>query len=231
MIGTQPTAKRDRDKRRISGEAVRVEKLLVEQIAQQAADETRKPLPMKKRPNKRRSRIIEKRSIVLIAAQWIASVVNTGHPHLFARTKRLLSWMAFDSYQAYMLIRAIVGGRIDAQTYAARMTSCRACPSLQKRLVRKRPFIRLYCGSCACPQWRLAELRRHKNWLFKWKCPLNKHEKLGDPPEWKPIIEKEELWMKEVPDEDETVLVDDVVSSGCGGVRRAAEARSLRRGN
>lgn len=160
------------------------------------------------RPNKRQSRIVRKPSAIPFMARWATMWINAGHPKLFIRTKRALAWLAYSGYQFYMMARALVGGRISHEQFAARMVVCEGCPSQQKRLVYKRPFVKLFCGSCGCPQWWLSELgpvgdkprrrptRRYKNYLLKWECPHDKHERLGDPPAWAGIIEEEAQWVE-----------------------------------
>lgn len=174
---------------------------------------------LENRSRGRRSRIIKRRPFVLAVAQWLAKWVNAGRPQVLTRTKRLLWWMAYNGHQVYAMLRTLIGGRVDAQKFSARMVACEDCPSLQKRLVRKRPFVKLYCGSCGCPQWWLSELGpirsehkgrrflRYKNQLLKWECPLDKHERLDDPPEWAGIIEEDRLWTAETSSEDEAVVV------------------------
>ena len=159
--------------------------------------------PSTPRPKGRQLRIVKKRPMVLSVVQWWAKYVNAGRPQTLVRTKRLLWWFAYISYQVYAMTRTLLGGRIDAQKFGARIVICEDCQSLQKRLVRKRPFVKLYCGSCGCPQWWLSELRR-KNRLLKWECPQNKHERLDDPAEWEGVIVAETRWTEEPPGENTT---------------------------
>lgn len=235
MIQMQPTMARARDQLK-PPESDRAAAPLTSPPGMSSIERTR---TLEHRPRGRRSRIIKRRPFVLTVAQWSAKWVNAGRPQVFVRTKRLLWWMAYNGHQVYVMLRTLIGGRIDAQKFVVRMVACDACPSLQKRLVRKRPFVKLYCGSCGCPQWWLSELGpirsehkgrrilRYKNQLLKWECPLNKHERLDDPPEWAGIIEEERLWTEVTPNEDEAVAMVPVADRQgfgqpkrpCGGSR------------
>lgn len=220
QIRMPPTMERAKEGLKPPPEA---ERMFIEQASQRLAGEIQKDRFPAKQPRKRRSRITGKRSTVLAITQWAAKWASAGHPRLLTRTKRLLWWTAYHTWQVYAMVRALIGGRIDDQEFAARMAVCEDCQSLQKQLVRRSPFVKLYCGSCGCPQWSLAELRR-KNRLLKWECPLNKHERLDDPTEWAAIIEDDRQWTEETPSENETVALGmPVVRQGFGQPSQARQ--------
>lgn len=174
------------------------------EAAYRQANEVPRGRPRANRPRARRSRIVKKRPVVMAAGQWFAQWVNVGQPYLLTRTKRVLTWAVYNAYQVYVMARTLLGGRVDEHQFVARMIVCRGCQSLQKRLVRKSPFVKLYCGSCGCPQWRLSELHR-KNRFLKWECPGDKHERIDDPPEWLVMILEEQAWAADPPDDAEAV--------------------------
>ena len=207
MIRTQPSMTRAREDLKPPPEP-EVEKTVNEPAPRRVASQAQTDHLPTNGAKGRQSRIVKKRPAVLAGAQWAAKWVNAGRPQVLVRTKRLLWWVAYNSYQAYAMVRVLVGGRIDEHDFAARMHACTDCQSLQIRLIHKQPFIKLYCGSCGCPQWQLSELRR-KNRFRKWECPRNLHARLDDPAEWTAIIEAERLWAEQpVEDGPQLAAVD-----------------------
>lgn len=167
--------------------------------------------PNGKQPSKRWMRLARRPSIGDIATTWSVRHVNAGYPRVLVRFKSLATWTIRLPLRGWRLGRAVIGPKVSLDDFGKRMAVCGDCQSMQKRLVRKSPFVKLYCGSCGCPRWPLSELDRTagdlrrrrppgKNWLLKWTCPLNKHERLDDPPEWKDIIEKERKWAEPKPE-------------------------------
>jgi len=73
---------------------------------------------------------------------------------------------------AMKMIRTVVGPRADKATFDKRMATCRAC------VKRKERAGKLYCGSCGCAQWPLAELDK-KLWFANLECPLGRFGKAG----------------------------------------------------
>lgn len=126
---------------------------------------------------------------------WLLKHLNAGYPKLFVRSKAFLSWIVRLPLRAWGLGRASAGRRVDQNEYEKRMVACGECQSMQIYLIRKAPFKKLYCGSCGCPRSPVSELH-YKNRLLKWECPLNKHERLDDPREWKRVIIAEQQWVK-----------------------------------
>jgi hypothetical protein len=68
---------------------------------------------------------------------------------------------------------AMIGPRVDADTYRKRMVACSRCPALDE--VQKRFNVKIYCKACHCPRWRAARLDR-KNRRALWICPLGRHQ-------------------------------------------------------
>lgn len=148
---------------------------------------------------KKRMRLTVLPSSGATVTSWMLTHLNVGHPKMLTRTKTCLSWLLRVPLRLWRLVRILTGPRIDQAAFDKRMAVCNECPSMQIRLLHKAPFTKRYCGPCNCWHWLPAELDRVKNWLLRWKCPQNKHERLDDPPEWAGIIAEEREWVKPEP--------------------------------
>lgn len=119
--------------------------------------------------------------------RWIRSWVIVPADHeknmRWDRIRRIKFWV-FGRGSGYhglyercrQLTVALFGGFCARGEYTERLATCRLdCVKVVIRLPRRRNGrVRHYCGSCACPQWPLSELR-FKNWLRKWQCPERRH--------------------------------------------------------
>lgn len=163
--------------------------------------------PDAEKPPKRWMRIVIRPSIGMITTTWSIRYLNAGHPRMLTRLKSFLTWVTRLPLRGWGFVRSMFGPKVSLDEFEKRMNICVNCQSMQVRLIRNEPFKKLYCGSCGCPRWPPSELP-HKNWLLKWECPLNKHKRLSDPPEWKGIVEEERRWTKENQDEDKAAVAN-----------------------
>lgn len=98
------------------------------------------------------------------------------------RIVRFLYWGFAGITKRYERVREFVAvqlsPKVESGAYEERQNICGECES--QKMVKGvtwfgRAFVHLYCGACNCGQWWLAELREHKNWKARHRCPRRKH--------------------------------------------------------
>ena len=124
----------------------------------------------------KRIRIVEVRApwdLRLIA--WTERQVLTPH-----RIRRAVHWLGRWLAHCYIHIRAfaaaVLGPRVNQETYDERMAICNVCPQATHD-----SKTAVYCLACSCPRWHFA-LLRVKNRYANWRCPRRYHP--GDYPSY-----------------------------------------------
>jgi hypothetical protein len=66
----------------------------------------------------------------------------------------------------------VTGGKVEPDIWRQRITACARCPKREE--VQLRYGVRMYCGMCGCPRWRMSELKRATQYKL-WICNLGRH--------------------------------------------------------